>query len=134
MRQFIIIIIFFAAAGCGSHRHEIKENRIVGRWTEHWGKDSINPESDVAYVDTITMTTGNNGLEMRCAHNSNYLYDQIMIKGDSIFFRMKNTSVTQFDFFINYQLKQIAKDRLEGRINNSQHETVGIVLKKLPAQ
>jgi hypothetical protein len=136
MRQWIVILICLVAVAFGTRSKNIQEHRLVGRWTEHWGIDTIHPETDVKYVDTITVETGKQGLSIWCHHDSAYVYDQIRLKGDSVFFRMENTGAsTQGNpFYVNFRLKQVASDRLQGAIFNSQDETVSIVLQKLPLQ
>ena len=131
-KGIVFSVCFLAFAFTGSRQ----ESRIIGRWTEHWGKDSINPETDVDYVDTITISNVAGKLNINCHHDSSYVYDKIKVKGDSVYFRMKNMGSSSDDepFYVNFMLKQTANDRMEGRIFNSNNETVSMTLKKLPVQ
>lgn len=132
MTRSVVVPVAFVLLAFGSGQPR-QQSQVLGVWTEHWGTDTINPETDVHYVDTITIFSERNGLAIICHHDSLYRYDQIRAKDDSLFFRMENTSAPNSPFFVNFFLKQVAPDRMEGRIFNSQDETVGIVLKKLPA-
>jgi len=134
MRQTIIFVTCMIAMAFGLMPQQ--DYRIVGRWTEHWGTDTVHPETDVLYVDTITVREGNKGLEIFCHHDESYSYDKIKVVGDSVWFRMRNadSSTPERPFYVNFKLKLVAPDRMEGRIFNSNEETVDIVFKKLPIQ
>jgi hypothetical protein len=132
MTRSVMVPIAFVLLAFGSGQPR-QQSQILGVWTEHWGTDTIHPETDVHYVDTITISSGRNGLAIMCHHDSMYRYDKIRVKDDSLFFTMENISTPNSPFFVHFHLKQVAHDRMEGRITNSQNETVGIELHKLPA-
>ena len=134
MRAVAVVVICCLTTAFGIRPKQ--DYRLIGRWTEHWGTDTIHPETDVKYVDTITIANSSNGLEISCHHDHSYSYDKIRVSGDSVYFRMRNSdsSTPERPFYVNFRLRQVAPDRMEGRILNSNDETVEITLKKLPLQ
>jgi hypothetical protein len=134
MKQAFLIFLLAIMVSCGTHKMHDSKNfneKLVGQWTEHWGKDTTHPESDVTYVDTLTMALEKNGkLRFYCAHNPHYRYDQIDFDGKKLLFRMENLSDSSEKFYVNFFLEMTNENRFEGRIVNSKDQTVAISLQR----
>lgn len=129
----ILIMSSWAMKKNEAFKSSDSNKKIIGLWTEHWENDTIHPDLNVSYVDTIKIEVKSNGkISMHCINNKNYLYDEIAFKKDSLAFRMTNTDDPNVRFLIYYSLKLNKEANLfEGGIVNMNGVKNKIKLKKI---
>jgi hypothetical protein len=129
---FLIIISFICSCSFLKKIKSYKKNdNIIGIWTEHWGKDSHEPETDVNYVDTLKIDINGNGeIIIICINNSNYIYSNIICNETHLSFQMENKVDPEEKFIIQYSLVLTKKNIYKGEIINSRGKKVNIILKK----
>lgn len=129
---FFIVLSILALVSCKSKQNKLSDKSLMGLWTEHWEKDTINPDKSVDYVDTLRIFKDANKLAITCINNDEYIYSNIKLQGSNLTFTKENTSDPNEEFFVYYTF-DLNKNNKEftGSIVNSVNEHNNVSLKKL---
>jgi len=129
---YLIIIGLIGSCSVLKKSNTIKENdKVTGLWTEHWGIDSIEPETDVHYVDTLKIDINSNGkISIVCINDSNYIYTNIKYSNSQFSFQMENREDPKEKFVVYYSLILTEENVFNGEIINSRKQKSSVKLKK----
>ena len=97
----------------GSGAAAVNYDNVSGLWTEHWSA-----ESDVTYVDTLSIEMSDTGLTIRCINDTNLTYKDVKLTPQGLTFTMENLSDPDEVFTVWYDMKIVSSDELSGRIIN----------------
>ncbi len=135
-KNILLVLLICVISSCSlfknSESSKIEKNNLVGLWSEHWGTDKLNPETDIDYVDTIKVELNRNGkFVMRCINRSNYIYRNIKSQDNKLSFEMENTEDKNEKFTLQYSFFLLNKNLYNGEMLNSRGSKASIQLRRI---
>lgn len=129
---FILLLVVICSCSIQKKNSSGQEKNILGIWTENWGKDTIDSESDVTYVDTLHFYKNLKGkIQITCINSSNYIYRKIKLKDSILTFTMENIVDPKEKFFVYYKFVVTNEKELDGEIVNSKNQKENVKLIKI---